>query len=242
MKISLAQIKPVKGDIEANLAIHKNYIRQAAQAGSDCIFFPELSITSYESAMAEQLAMKEGDTILDELQELSNQLSISIGVGMPIAGKEKPRIGMVIFQPSQSRQYYFKQQLHSDEFPFFEAGEQQVLIPVKNYQIAPAVCYESLQPDHSENAYQLGANLYLASVAKSQQGVDKAMAYFPSIARKYSIPVMMVNCIGPCDDFEAAGQTAIWSNEGNLIEQLGNKQEGLLFYETDKDKVSTLLI
>jgi len=242
MKISLAQIKPVKGNIEANLDLHTNYIRLAAQAGADCIFFPELSITSYESALAEQLAMKEGDTILDELQKLSNQLSISIGVGMPIAGRKKPRIGMAIFQPLQMRHYYFKQQLHSDEFPFFEAGEQQVLIPVKNYQIAPAICYESLQPDHSERAYQLGANLYLASVAKSQQGVDKAMAYFPSIARKYSIPVMMVNCIGPCDDFEAAGQTAIWSKEGNLIEQLGNQQEGLLFYETDKYKASTLLI
>ncbi|MCU0385989.1 MAG: carbon-nitrogen hydrolase family protein [Flavihumibacter sp.] len=242
MKISLAQIKPVKGDIEANLLIHKNYIRQAAQAGADCIFFPELSITSYESALAEQLVMKEGDNTLDELQELSNQLSITIGIGMPIVGREKPRIGMGIFQPFQSRQCYFKQQLHSDEFPFFEAGEKQVLITVKDTQIAPAICYESLQPDHSERAYQLGANLYLASVAKSQQGVDKAMAYFPSIARKYSMHVMMVNCIGACDDFEAAGQTAVWSKEGTLIVQLTNSQQGLVLCQLENEKTTTIFI
>ncbi|MBL7768733.1 MAG: carbon-nitrogen hydrolase family protein [Flavipsychrobacter sp.] len=236
MKISLAQIRPVKRSIEANLAIHKNYIRMAAQQGADCIFFPELSITSYESALAEQLTMKEEDNTLDELQELSNQLSITIGVGMPTVGREKPRIGMVIFQPFQSRQYYFKQQLHSDEFPFFEAGEKQVVIPVKNYQIAPAICYESLQPDHSENAYQLGANLYLASVAKSQQGVDKAMAYFPHIARKYAMPVLMVNCIGPCDDFESAGQSTIWSKEGTMIAQL-KTEEGLLIYNTETNQI-----
>lgn len=242
MKISLAQIKPVKGSIEANLAIHKNYIRMAAQQGADCIFFPELSITSYESALAEQLAMKEDDNTLDELQDLSSQLSITIGVGMPTVGREKPRIGMVIFQPFQSRQYYFKQQLHSDEFPFFEAGEKQVVIPVKNYQIAPAICYESLQPDHSECAYQLGANLYLASVAKSQQGVDKAMAYFPQIARKFAMPVVMVNCIGPCDDFEAAGQSAVWSKEGTLIAQLTNSQQGLVLCQLETEKTTTVLI
>ena len=47
MKISLAQIKSVKGDIAANQLIHKYYISQAAQQGADCIFFPELSLTSY---------------------------------------------------------------------------------------------------------------------------------------------------------------------------------------------------
>ena len=233
MKISLAQIEPLKGNIKANLRIHKNYISLAAQQGADCIFFPELSITSYESALAEQLAMKEDDNTLDELQDLSSQLSITIGVGMPTVGREKPRIGMVIFQPFQSRQFYFKQQLHSDEFPFFEAGQKQVLIPVKNYQIAPAICYESLQPDHSENAYQLGANLYLASVAKSQQGVDKVMAYFPQLARKYSMPVLMVNCIGICDNFRAVGQSTIWSTDGTIIGQLTKEEEGLLIYDTE---------
>lgn len=96
--------------------------------------------------------------------------------------------------------------------------------------------YESLQPDHSEKAYQLGANLYLASVAKSQQGVDKAIAYFPQIARKYAMPVLMVNCIGPCDDFEAAGQSTIWSKEGTMIAQL-KTEEGLLIYDTETNQI-----
>jgi predicted amidohydrolase len=237
MKISLAQIKPVKGDIAANLLIHKYYISQAAQQGADCIFFPEMSLTSYESALAEHLAIEEDSPALDEIRELSNQLNITIGVGMPTKGIAKPRISLFIYQPEQDPLVYSKQQLHEDEMPFFEAGEKQVLIPIKNHRIAPAICYESLQPEHAENALSLGANIYLASVAKSEQGVEKAMAYFPQIAQAYSMPVLMVNCIGICDNFQAVGQSTVWPKDGTIIHQLNSDTEGLLIFDTETNQV-----
>ena len=156
---------------------------------------------------------------------------------MPTIGIEKPRISQFIYQPEQHPLVYSKQQLHEDEMPFFEPGEKQVLIPIKNNQIAPAICYESLQPDHAENALSLGANIYLASVAKSEQGVEKAMAYFPGLARTYSMPVLMVNCIGICDNFQAVGQSTVWSKNGTIIHQLNSDTEGLLIFDTETNQV-----
>jgi apolipoprotein N-acyltransferase len=43
---------------------------------------------------------------------------------------------------------------------------EQVIIKTNDTNIAPAICYESLQPIHIENAFKLGADVYLASVAK----------------------------------------------------------------------------
>ena len=45
MKICVAQTRPVKGDIKANIEHHKKLIDLAISNGGDTIIFPELSIT-----------------------------------------------------------------------------------------------------------------------------------------------------------------------------------------------------
>jgi predicted amidohydrolase len=136
---------------------------------------------------------------------------------------------MIIFEPNKPRQTYSKQQLHSDEFPYFENGVGQVIIKTNDKNIAPAICYESLQPTHSENAFKLGADVYLASVAKPANGVEKAFDYYPKVAKQYGMPVLMSNCVGFCDNFLSVGKSAVWTKEGELVGQLDDKTEGILF-------------
>tara|TARA_R110002111_G_scaffold2164_1_gene14182 strand:+ start:115 stop:372 length:258 start_codon:yes stop_codon:yes gene_type:complete len=78
----------------------------------------------------------------------------------------------------------------------------------------------------------MGAEVYLASVAKSQAGMEKANTDYPKIANKYSMPVLMVNCIGFCNNSLSAGQTSVWDANGILIGQLDSQIEGLLIYDT----------
>ena len=55
MKIGLAQIKPFKGDLGKNIELHLQFIQKAILNKVDAIFFPELSITSYEPELAGSL-------------------------------------------------------------------------------------------------------------------------------------------------------------------------------------------
>ena len=73
-----------------------------------------------------------------------------------------------------------------------------------------------------------GAEIYLASVAKSASGVVNAHQRLATIARENQIPVMMVNNVGPADDFVGAGQSASWNEKGELVAQLGEEEELLL--------------
>lgn len=139
---------------------------------------------------------------------------------------------MIIFQPDKPRQTYSKQQLHSDEFPYFISGNSQTILTVDNLKIAPAICYESLQTNHSENAKRLGTEIYVASVAKSQNGVNKGQQHYPDIASKFSMTVLMANCVGLCDNFESVGQSATWNSKGELIGQLNDTSEGILIFDT----------
>lgn len=236
MKISVAQIESSKGNIQRNIETHINWIKLAISEKVDLIVFPELSITGYEPELAQELAMDEKDLRLDEFQKISDANKILIGLGVPIKSETGILISMVIFQPKQKRKIYSKQILHLDEQPYFVKGDGQLILTVENKSIAPAICYESLQNVHLENSIMLGAEIYLASVAKSQNGVEKAYIYFPKIAEKYSIPVIMANNIGFCDTFLGAGQSAVWDKKGELIAQLDGKNKGLLIFDTETEQ------
>ena len=237
MIISIAQTRPIIGDIFANISAHKKLIDLAISYKVDAIFFPELSITGYEPKLAKELAIHKDDKKFEDFQEISNKNEITIGVGMPTKINSDIQISMLIFQPNLPRQIYSKQQLHADEFPYFVNGENQIIITVDHKKVAPAICYESLQNDHSENANKLGAEIYVTSVAKTQNGIDKALIHYPAIAKKFSMPVLMSNCVGNCDNFESVGKSAVWTKQGNLVGQLDDKLEGILIFDTETEEV-----
>jgi len=237
MKISIAQIRPIKGNVSANIEAHKNFIDFALTYNAEAIFFPELSLTGYEPELANELATNQNDNRLEIFQQISDKHKIIIGLGLPTRTEAKSRISMIIFEPNKPKQTYSKQQLHSDELQYFENGDGQVVIKKDNTKIAIAICYESLQPTHSENAFKLGADIYLASVAKPENGVEKAFKHYPTIAKKYEMPVLMSNCVGFCDNFLSVGKSSVWTKKGNLAGQLNDTSEGILIFDTETEEI-----
>ena len=237
MKIAIAQTKPVRGDIESNINNHKKIIELAVTYQADIIVFPELSITGYEPELAKQLATAKDDHRFDELQTISDDKKIIICVGMPTNSGPCVYISMIIFQPAKPRELYSKQYLHSDEEPYFINGDQQVFVTNGNHKIAPAICYELSVSEHSENAFNNAATIYMVSVAKTNSGVEKAIETLSAIAKKYSIVVVLSNSVGPSDNFIAAGKSSIWNNKGSLLAQLDNLNEGLLIFNTDTHEI-----
>jgi predicted amidohydrolase len=242
MKICIAQTKPIQGNVSANIEAHIKFIEHALILNTDAIFFPELSLTGYEPELAKKLATNHDDNRLDIFQETSDKKNIVIGLGLPTKSESKIRISMIIFEPNKPRKAYSKQQLHSDEFPYFENGLEQVIIETNDKNIAPAICYESLQPKHCENAFRLGADVYLASVAKPAIGVEKAFGHYPKIAKQYAMPVLMSNCVGFCDTFLSDGNSSVWTKEGKLVGQLDDKTEGILMFDTETEEIDKRIL
>jgi predicted amidohydrolase len=231
MKICVAQTRPVKGDIRANIEIHKKMIIKAVSHGTDLIIFPELSLTGYEPGLAKDLATDKDDPRLDDFQKISETNSITIGAGIPTKSKDGLHISLILFQPGQLRQVYSKKYLHEDEDPFFVPGPNLGGLKINNINTALAICYELSIPEHSENAFKNGAQLYIASVAKTAGGVAGSEKTLADIARKYSCPVLMSNSVGPSDNFIGAGRSSAWNTQGHLVAQLDDKNEGILIYD-----------
>jgi predicted amidohydrolase len=237
MKFCVVQTKPVKGDIQANIADHKKWIEQAAAHNTDVIIFPELSLTGYEPTLAQELATTPDDERLDAFQNLSDIHQHTIGVGIPTRNETGLCISMVLFQPHKPRYAYSKKYLHADEEPFFVSGQNFPTLNINDTQTGLAICYELSIPAHAELAYQNGADVYIASVAKTAAGVNNANQRLADIARTYSMPVLMANCVGPSDNFVSAGGTAVWNDQGALLAQLDDTGTGFLIYDTETQKV-----
>lgn len=228
MKIAIAQLRSIRGDIEKNIKKHQDLIADAVKEEVNIIIFPELSITGYEPALAKHLAITKENLSLEVFQQISDLHNITIGVGMPIKEAADIYIGMVLFQANKKKQFYFKEFLHEDEVPYFSSGKNTFTTISTERDIAIAICYELFVPEHYTRAAKDGASIYLTSVAKSAKGVERAYTHLPSIAKQYAMTIFMANCIGPSDDFIGAGLSAVWNKEGQLIKQLGRDVEGLL--------------
>lgn len=242
MKICIAQIQSIIGDVHTNIKKHMRFTEQAIDLGADLIIFPELSITGYEPSIAQELASTIQNPIFDPFQEVADQNHITIGVGMPLKTTDGIQISQFIFQPEKSRSSYSKQLLHPDELPYFVPGNQQRYLEIDRTKIALGICYETLQRESILNAKKNESDLYIASVAKSQSGVEKAHLHFPQMAKTFILPILMSNSIGPSDDFIGAGQSAIWNKNGELMQQLNTENEGLLTYDTAANSVEIHLI
>lgn len=237
MRVCVAQTKPVKGDIESNINSHKNLIDLAAANGAEIIIFPELSVIGYEPELAKELAIHQDDSRFDDFQKIADNKQITIGIGAPTQNIAGICISMIIFQPHKARQTYSKKYLHSDEEAFFVGGESSFGLLDNNAKIAFAICYEVSVQEHAENAFTSGAEIYIASVANSVNGTNKATKRLSEIANKYSMTVLMSSYVGYCANFECGGKTSIWNRNGLLLSQLDDANEGIIIVDTDTQKI-----
>lgn len=232
MKLCAAQLSVDIGNVEGNVLKHRALIDVAVSREADVIFFPELSLTGYAPRLAHRLATLAAHAHLDAFQRLADVRNIIIGVGLPTLAHGGVLITMVLFRPHAIRLSYSKQQLHADELPFFVQGDTQLIVSVGQHALAPAICYESLQPNHAAGAARDGADVYLASVAKPQRNVTKAYDHYARIAKQHSMAVLMANSIGRCDDFVSAGHSGAWNISGDLVANMDAESEGLVVFDT----------
>ncbi len=239
MRIAAVQTRPHRGNIQANIDRHLEIAAMCAQQGAEAVFFPELSLTGYEPTLAAELAINALDSRLKVFQELAAEEQLVIGVGAPTIDGNSFNISMIIFHAEEEPTVYPKHYLHHEEEAYFSCGQKIELLLGGKARIAPAICYELSIADHAKAASERGAEIYLASVAKTEEGVTRSVERLSEVARDYGMVTIMANCVGMNDNVLCTGSSAIWSDEGTMMGQLGTDTEGVLLYDTESRQVIT---
>ena len=231
-----AQIQSTVGQIDANIAIHIEMIKKAAQKKAKFIVFPEMSLTGYCREEAASLAFAKCDSRLDSLQVLADEHELIISVGAPIKQSEseerragKPFIGMFILRPNQAPLIYVKQYLHAGEELFFDASfDYNPLVEVAGQKLQFAICADISHPEHAKAAARSGCTLYVASIFYSPDGIQEGHEHLHAYASQHKMNVLMSNYCGTVWGMEAGGRSCGWDKSGCEVELLRESRHTIL--------------
>lgn len=234
MIITAAQTVPKKKDILENLNDHYKLIQLAADNGAQLIVFPELSLTGYQREEAVNLFFDANDSRLDRLKELAADKNMIIIVGAPIKQNSFLYIGSFIVFPDKSILIYTKQFLHTGEEDYFVSSfDYNPQIKLEDENISLAICADIENPLHAENASKSKSTLYIASIFYTPKGISEAHTLLSEYAKKYSMAILMSNYGGSSWEMESGGQSAFWSNTGEMIAKFNGIGEGLIIMKKE---------
>ena len=96
MRLALAQINPVVGDIAGNVKAVKKQLVAAREGGAQLVLFPELCVTGYPP---EDLLLKEH--FLRDARAALNEIAAQAH-GIVAVGRHAPPLSIAFFTPSVS--------------------------------------------------------------------------------------------------------------------------------------------
>lgn len=133
MRVAAAQIALVAGGMEANVAAIVEAVLAAARADASLLVLPEGSLTGYDDARFDELAV-DGATLARSCEPLA-EASASAGVTIVASGVVQRRRGrtmsIVLVEPSgHVSTPYDKRFLDSDERPWLVHGVHPAVIEV----------------------------------------------------------------------------------------------------------------
>jgi predicted amidohydrolase len=238
--LAAAQTIPIRGDAGANLEQHVRIAHAAADERAQVLVFPELSLTGYELDLAEELAFSEEDPRLSPLIGLASSRRVTLVVGAPVRVGARLHIGALILRPDRVVDLYTKRHLGAftadaspdgvvppAEATVFHPGDRDPLVRIGDTTAAVAVCADTGRPSHPERAAGRGARSYLASTFIIPADIERDSARLRSYAVRHSMAVVLSNYGGPSGGLASGGRSAIWSETGELLAQLGERGAGL---------------
>ena len=233
LRIALAQINPVVGDLSGNLAKIQHYVRLAGDQQADLVVFPELAITGYPP---EDLLLRDGflqqvAACVQELLPLS--ADIDIVLGYPREYRQQLFNSAVCLSQGQQSVVYDKCILPNygvfDEKRYFTPGSAAAIFHCCGIATAITVCEDIWQPQPAQDAVAAGAQCILNLNAspfhrgKAEQRRQVAQAR----CEETQLPMVYVNMVGGQDELVFDGGSMVLDRDGRLIHQAAQFVEQL---------------
>ena len=207
MKICMAQINTVVGDITGNTDRVLAVCHAQHADGIQMVVFPELTLTGYPP---EDLLLR-GDVLLRTeaaLQRLCHELpaDLLVVVGYPKARGDALFNTAGVITGQQVAAEYDKQCLPNyqvfDEKRYFDAGTEPCVVSLGGVQVGLTICEDIWHEAPAEAAKAAGAqvliNLNASPFHRGKQA--ERIARVAGVAKRHTLPILYVNQVGGQDE------------------------------------------
>ena len=239
MKIALAQLNPVIGDLAGNSAKIVAAIQDARRRGAGLVVLSEMVICGYPPR---DLLLVEGfvercAAAVKVIGE-THTSGISVVIGTPLNVDGGIANSVVVYENNALVGYHDKRLLPTydvfDEDRYFEAGDRAVVVEVAGVRIGLAICEDlwrgddsgfsakyNDEPDHVAGLIDAGAEVIVAPSASPfvVGKADKHRGILRGHATRHGVPVVSVNQVGANDDLIFAGQSCVMNGKGETVHE-----------------------
>jgi NAD+ synthase (glutamine-hydrolysing) len=244
LRVVIAQLNLLVGDIEANLTKHLQAAKTARDIfKADVIVFPELSLTGYPP---EDLLLRKYfiDAAHQALYQLKDSLTdIYCVVGHPHATEQGLVNACSLIYNGTILGRYAKQHLPNydvfDECRYFIPGNAPCVLPIRGIPVGLVICEDLWSPSPVQQAATQGARLILSPNASPFESNkhEQRVATLHKRAKLNRVPVIYVNQLGGQDELIFDGGSLVINEEGQLRQLVGFSTEAL--HPVDIDITST---
>ncbi|MBT6922543.1 MAG: NAD+ synthase [Candidatus Ruthia sp.] len=226
IKINIAQINPIVGDLNNNAQTIINLAREAYESGAHLLVFPELALIGYPP---EDLLLREGfiDQVESSVEHIRAQLpqDISILFGAPSRVKGCLYNSAYLIQQGHVRTYH-KQLLPNygvfDEKRYFEPGTDSFVFECQQVKIGVVICEDAWESAPVAAVVNQGAQTVISLNASPFQ-LGKHSQRIKTIGQRASenkISFVYVNAVGGQDELVFDGGSFVMDASGNVTHQL----------------------
>jgi NAD+ synthase (glutamine-hydrolysing) len=239
MKVALAQIDTVVGDVWGNAEKAADALDRAVEGGAELIAFPELAITGYppEDLLLRPSFIRDN---LDALGEFVGRVPKEIAAAIGFADLNGDLYNACAVVAGGEILYrYHKQFLPNygvfDENRYFRAGEgAPPILRIGNTLVGLSICEDIWYPGGPPREQAIGGASVLLNISASPyhrlKGVSREKM-FSVRASDYGCYVLFCNLIGGQDDLVFDGRSVVFDPEGRLIARAKQFEEDLLFVD-----------
>ncbi len=235
LRVALAQLSPIVGDLEANVEMSIEAYRRGVAAGADAVVFPELMLTGYPP---EDLVHKPG-FVADNLAALERFAAFTGECAAVIGFVDSDRDlhnGAAVCAHGAVVGRYHKRLLPNyavfDEARYFTPGDHPYqLFRIAGFDVSISICEDIWSPSGPMAQQAAGGAVVNLNLNGSPFAVDKAALRERILATRAAdahCAVVYVNLVGGQDELVFDGDSLVFDAEGHLVARAPQFVEDLM--------------
>lgn len=222
MRVLLAQLTPVPGDLDANAAAIAAAL--AAHPEAELAVFPELFLTGYDPGRAAELAIAADESPLAAVRAVARRHGTALLLGFAertAEGGVANAVACVENDGSLVATYRKTHLFGEAERAVFAAGDGLAVVELAGRRIGPLICFDVEFPEPARALARAGAELLVTLAANMEPyGPDHTLAA-RARALDNRLPHVYVNRVGAEAGLDFVGLSAAIGPDGRPLAELG---------------------
>jgi NAD+ synthase (glutamine-hydrolysing) len=239
VRVALAQVNPVVGDLEGNARLVMDWIDRAREQRADIVCFPELVLTGYPP---EDLVLKRS-FVRDNLRQLDKVTKAATGITAVVGFVDDDGAtfnAAAVIHNAELKAVYHKVFLPNygvfDEQRYFEPGHRCPIIELDGVRIGISICEDCWYPSgpmawQAQHGAELLININGSPYHAGKRAQREAMV--AERAANYGTFVTYVNTVGGQDELVFDGNSVVFGPRGQILAHAESFAEDMLVCDLD---------